>query len=105
MAGAAEVIVNPDDARTGTDSFNAYVIELSSKILQQADFERGGVAKLTAEPGHEVYTIAPAQLDEWRKAAEPVVKIWADAARKVGVDPDVALAELKASVQKYNALE
>jgi TRAP-type C4-dicarboxylate transport system substrate-binding protein len=70
-----------------------------------ADFERGGVAKLKAEPGHEVYTLTPAQLDEWRKAAAPVVKIWADAARKAGVDPDVALAELKASVQKYNALE
>jgi TRAP-type transport system periplasmic protein len=70
-----------------------------------ADFERGGVAKLKAEPGHEVYTLTPAQLDEWRKVAAPVVKIWADAVRKVGVDPDVALAELKASVAKYNALE
>jgi hypothetical protein len=52
-----------------------------------------------------VYSLTPAQLDEWRKAAEPVVKIWAAAVRKVGVDPDVALAELKASVAKYNALE
>jgi TRAP-type C4-dicarboxylate transport system substrate-binding protein len=70
-----------------------------------ADFERAGVAKLEAMPGHEVYALTPEQLDEWRKAAEPVVKIWADAVRKVGVDPDVALAELKASVAKYNALE
>jgi TRAP-type transport system periplasmic protein len=70
-----------------------------------ADFERSGVAKLQAEAGHEVYSLTPAQLDEWRKAAEPVVKIWAAAVRKVGVDPDVALAELRASVAKYNALE
>ncbi|MBO0764221.1 MAG: TRAP transporter substrate-binding protein [Hyphomicrobiaceae bacterium] len=70
-----------------------------------ADFERAGVAKLEAMPGHEVYTLTPEQLDQWRKAAEPVVKIWADAVRKVGVDPDLALAELKAAVAKYNALE
>jgi TRAP-type C4-dicarboxylate transport system substrate-binding protein len=31
-----------------------------------ADFERAGVAKLTNEPGHEVYTIADAQLAEWK---------------------------------------
>jgi len=72
-----------------------------------ADYERAGVAKLEADktPGREVYKITDAQLGEWRKVAEPVVKAWADAARKAGIDPDVALAELKASVAKYNALE
>ncbi len=71
------------------------------------EFERAGVAKLMADktPGREVYKLTPEQLDEWRKAGEPVVKAWADAARKAGIDPDVALAELKASVAKYNALE
>ena len=34
-----------------------------------ADFERAGVAKLTNEPGHEVYTISDAQLAEWKQAA------------------------------------
>jgi TRAP-type C4-dicarboxylate transport system substrate-binding protein len=72
-----------------------------------ADYERAGVAKLEADktPGREVYKVTDAQLGEWRKAAEPVVKVWADAVRKLGVDPDAALAELKASVAKYNALE
>ena len=72
-----------------------------------ADFERSGVAKLQADTasGREVYSLTPEQLGEWRKAAEPVVKSWADAVRKVGVDPDVALAELRAAVAKYNALE
>jgi len=32
-----------------------------------ADFEYAGHAKLKAEPGHEVYTLTPAQLEEWRK--------------------------------------
>jgi TRAP-type C4-dicarboxylate transport system substrate-binding protein len=72
-----------------------------------ADFERAGVAKLEADktPGREVYTLTEEQLGLWRKAAEPVVKVWTDAARKAGIDPDVALAELRASVAKYKALE
>jgi TRAP-type C4-dicarboxylate transport system substrate-binding protein len=70
-----------------------------------AEFERSGVAKLKADPAHEVYTITPEQLAEWKTAAEPVVKVWADGVRAKGVDPDVALAELKASIAKYNALD
>src|SRR5262249_61196137 len=44
-----------------------------------ADYERAGVAKLQGDTasGREVYTITDAQLDEWRKAGEPVVKVWA----------------------------
>ena len=70
-----------------------------------ADYERAGVAKLQGDTasGREVYTISDAQLGEWRKAAEPVTKVWADGARKAGVDPDAVLAELKASLAKYNA--
>ena len=60
---------------------------------------------MQADPAHEVYKITDEQLGEWRKAATPVVKIWADSVRKVGADPDAALAELKASVAKYKALE
>jgi TRAP-type C4-dicarboxylate transport system substrate-binding protein len=72
-----------------------------------AAFERAGVAKLMADktPGREVYTLTDAQLAEWRKAAEPVVQAWKENARKAGIDPDVALAELKAAVAKYKALE
>ena len=68
-----------------------------------ADFERAGVAKLTAEPGHEVYTITDAQLAEWKKAAEPVVKAWGDSVRKGGGDPDAILKDLKTTLAKYNA--
>ena len=70
-----------------------------------AEFERSGVAKLKADPAHEVYTLSEAQLAEWKKAAEPVVKVWSENARKAGVDPDVALAELKAAIAKHHALE
>jgi TRAP-type C4-dicarboxylate transport system substrate-binding protein len=72
-----------------------------------ADYERAGVAKLQGDTssGREVYTLSAAQVAEWRKAAEPVVEGWAKAARKAGVDPDAVLAELKASLTKYNALQ
>ena len=68
-----------------------------------ADFERAGLAKLKAEPGHEVYTITPAQLDEWKKSTEPLHKQWADGVRKAGGDPDTIMKELKASLAQYNA--
>jgi TRAP-type C4-dicarboxylate transport system substrate-binding protein len=67
-------------------------------------FEDAGVDKVKAEPGHEVYTLTPDQLALWKKAAEPLVKTWADGVRAKGVDPDAAMAELKASLAKYNAL-
>jgi TRAP-type C4-dicarboxylate transport system substrate-binding protein len=67
-------------------------------------FEDAGVDKVKAEPGQEVYTLTPEQLASWKKAAEPLVKTWGDGVRKTGVDPDAALAELKAQLAKYHAL-
>jgi hypothetical protein len=67
-------------------------------------FEDAGVDKVKAEPGQEVYTLTADQLGQWKKASEPLVKTWADNVKKTGVDPDAALAELKASLAKYKAL-
>jgi TRAP-type C4-dicarboxylate transport system substrate-binding protein len=68
-----------------------------------ADFEHNGIAKLKAEPSHEVYTISAAQLAEWQKAAEPLHAQWAEGAKKAGVDPKAAMDELKADLKKENA--
>lgn len=68
-----------------------------------ADFEHAGIAKLKSEPGHEVYPITPAQLGEWKTAAAPVAKTWADAVKKAGNDPDAVLNDLKATLGKYNS--
>jgi TRAP-type C4-dicarboxylate transport system substrate-binding protein len=68
-----------------------------------ADFEHAGIAKIAAEAGHEVYPISAPQLDEWKKAAGPVVKAWGDGVRKAGGDPDAILADLKATLAKYKA--
>jgi TRAP-type C4-dicarboxylate transport system substrate-binding protein len=67
-------------------------------------FEDAGVDKVKAEDGQEVYKLTPEQTALWKKAAEPLVKTWADNVRKGGVDPDAAMTELKASLAKYNAL-
>jgi TRAP-type C4-dicarboxylate transport system substrate-binding protein len=67
-------------------------------------FEDAGVDKIRAEPGQEVYKLTPEQTAEWKKAADPLVKTWADNVKKTGVDPDAALGELKAALKKYNAL-
>ncbi len=68
-----------------------------------AKFEHDGIAKLKGMSGHEVYPISDAQLAAWRKAAAPLEKSWADGVKKTGVDPDVAMKELKAELVKYNA--
>ena len=67
-------------------------------------FEDAGVDKVKAEPGQEVYSLTPEQTVLWKKAAEPLVKTWAEGVKNKGVDPDAALSELKASLAKYNAL-
>jgi TRAP-type C4-dicarboxylate transport system substrate-binding protein len=69
-----------------------------------SDFEKAGVAKLQADTANrEVYTISDAQVAEWRKAAEPVVKVWSEGVKKGGGDPDAILKELKTTLAKYNA--
>jgi TRAP-type C4-dicarboxylate transport system substrate-binding protein len=69
-----------------------------------ADFERTGVTKLKADSSREVYSISPAQLAEWRKAAEPLEKSWADNVKKAGGNPDTAMKELKAELAKFKAV-
>ncbi|MDB5598614.1 MAG: C4-dicarboxylate transporter [Xanthobacteraceae bacterium] len=68
-----------------------------------ADFEHGGIAKLKADPAHEVYTLTDTQTAEWRKAAEPLQKAWADGVKKAGGDPDAQMKELNESLVKFNA--
>ena len=68
-----------------------------------ADFEHGGIAKLKAEPGHEVYPLTDPQLDAWKEAARPVVNNWAAAVKKTGSDPDAVLKGLKAQLAAHAA--
>ena len=67
------------------------------------DFEHAGLAKVKAEPDHEVYKISDEQLAEWKKSAEPLKQKWADDVKKAGGDPDAIWNELQASLKQYNA--
>jgi TRAP-type C4-dicarboxylate transport system substrate-binding protein len=68
-----------------------------------ADYERAGLEKVKAIPGHEVYAITAAQLDEWRKSAEPLRQKWADDVRKAGGDPDAIMKGLNTALAQFNA--
>jgi len=68
-----------------------------------ADFEHAGIAKIKAEAGQEVYEPTPAQVAEWKKAAQPLEEKWAEGVRKAGLDPAVVMKELKAQLSKEHA--
>jgi TRAP-type C4-dicarboxylate transport system substrate-binding protein len=68
-----------------------------------ADFEHAGIAKIKAEPGHEVYSITAEQLGEWRKSAEPLINTWSANVKKAGGDPDAAMKELQDKLKQYTA--
>jgi TRAP-type C4-dicarboxylate transport system substrate-binding protein len=68
-----------------------------------ADYEAAGRVKLKADANREVYPISAEQLAEWRKAAEPLQKIWADGVTKAGGNPQAAFDELKAQLAQFKA--
>ena len=68
-----------------------------------ADFESAGRDKFKKDPGHDVYALTPAQLDLWRKAAEPLHAQWSEKVKAAGYNPDQVMAELKADLAKNQA--
>jgi len=66
-------------------------------------YEAAGREEMRKLPGHTVYKLSPQEVAEWRKAAEPVYKKWADTARQAGWNPDEALKELRTTLAKYNS--
>lgn len=68
-----------------------------------ADNENSGREKLMKAPGHTVYQLTEAQLDQWKKAAEPLVKKWADEVKKAGYDADKILGDLKNELKKRDS--
>ena len=67
------------------------------------DFEDSGQAKLEKTAGHTIVKLTPAQVDQWRKAAEPVYTQWMQAVDKSGVKGQQALDELRKEVSSKNA--
>jgi len=67
------------------------------------DYEAGGLAKLKAVPGREIYSITPEQTALWQKSAEFLTKQWGDDVRKAGGDPDTIMKELRTALSQANA--
>jgi TRAP-type C4-dicarboxylate transport system substrate-binding protein len=67
------------------------------------DLEDGGQAKLEKSPGHTIVKLTPAQLGQWKKAAEPLYTQWMQAVDKTGVKGQQALDELRKEIDARKA--
>ena len=47
--------------------------------------------------------MTPAQLAEWRAAAAPLEKSWAENVKKAGGDPDAIMKEFKEQLAKFKS--
>jgi TRAP-type C4-dicarboxylate transport system substrate-binding protein len=65
--------------------------------------EAAGKAKMAAAPGHTIVKIGDAEVNAWRKAAEPLVGRWAEAVKKKNLDADKVIGELKGELKKADA--
>jgi len=78
--------------------------EWAEKIASPwADYEHSGREMIKAEPGHIFVEPTPEQIEEWRKAAEPLKTDWANDVKKAGGDPDKIFAEFEASLKQHGA--
>jgi TRAP-type C4-dicarboxylate transport system substrate-binding protein len=69
-----------------------------------AAMESSGRDRIRAQPGHEAYTVTPAQLAEWRKAAAPLKKEWEAQVKKAGGNPGLIFKDLQDELRKRNSL-
>jgi TRAP-type C4-dicarboxylate transport system substrate-binding protein len=67
------------------------------------DIEDGGQAKLAGTAGHTIVKLAPAQLEQWKKAAEPLYTQWIAGADKAGVNGRQALDDLRKELDARQA--
>ncbi|TFY98813.1 TRAP transporter substrate-binding protein [Ramlibacter rhizophilus] len=67
------------------------------------DSEDAGQAKLAKMPGHTIVPVSAAQVDQWKKAAEPIYAQWMQAVQQKGVDGKKALADLRQELEKRKA--
>lgn len=69
-----------------------------------ADDEFSGRALLAKEPGHTIVKPSPADVDAWKKSAEPLKQKWAEAVKKAGYNPDQVMKELVDDLKAANSL-
>jgi TRAP-type C4-dicarboxylate transport system substrate-binding protein len=67
------------------------------------DDEDSGQAKLAATPGHTIVKLTPAQLDAWKKSAEPIVTQWLGTIDKTGANGKAMLEDLRKEIATLKA--
>jgi TRAP-type C4-dicarboxylate transport system substrate-binding protein len=87
-----------DDHCTPEWSQRIYKHWYDDQVKRESDIRQAG-DKIT-----KITKIGQAEVDQWRKAAEPVVAAWRDSVTKAGHNADQILNEFKAELQKANAL-
>lgn len=65
--------------------------------------EDAGEEKIAKTPGHTIVKLTPAQLEAWKKAAEPLAAQWMVGADKAGVPGKAALDDLRRELASRNA--
>jgi TRAP-type transport system periplasmic protein len=68
-----------------------------------AEREDSGRSKLMKMAGHTVVAATAAEVEAWRKMADPIIRDWISEAAKKGIDPKAVLQELKDELKKRNA--
>jgi TRAP-type C4-dicarboxylate transport system substrate-binding protein len=63
-----------------------------------------GREQLMKRPGHQVYQLAPAQVERWRKAADRTKQQWAAQLKKDGWSKADVLSEFKAVLIRHKSL-
>jgi TRAP-type C4-dicarboxylate transport system substrate-binding protein len=67
------------------------------------DDEDSGQAKIEKMPGHTIVKLTPAQLEAWKKAAEPIYTQWVQNADKAGLNGKQVLDDLRKELAADNA--
>jgi TRAP-type C4-dicarboxylate transport system substrate-binding protein len=65
--------------------------------------EDSGLEKLAKTPGHTIVKLTDAQLNIWRKAAEPMTADWLKKPNNSGIDAKEALESFRKALKTHNA--
>jgi TRAP-type C4-dicarboxylate transport system substrate-binding protein len=65
--------------------------------------EDSGQDKMSKLPGHSIVKVTDAQLNAWRKAAEPLTADWLKKPNNSGIDAKEALESFRKSLKTHNA--
>ena len=70
----------------------------------QRDFDARKQVSAAKDAGRNIYSITPQQVAQWRKAAEPLRKQWAEEVTRAGYNADQVWSELMVSLKKHDGL-